>query len=102
MDRMFQQGGSISSRCSTRGTAQGHTQMADIPAITQGLRELPKGLPMMRGPGSLWSTVGHTGLIDKLLWPTKAPLCLHRATEQHQQVVSSVPMTSGAFLFKDA
>ena len=102
MDQMSQQGGSISSRCSTRGTAQGHTQMADTLAITQGLRELPKGLPTMRGPGSLWLTAGRTGPIDKPLWPTKAPLCLHGATEQHQQVVSSVPMTSGAFLFKDA
>ena len=62
---MCQRGGSVSSSHSTRGMAREHIQMADTLAITQGLRELPRGSHMTRGPGSLWSTAGPMGHIDK-------------------------------------
>ena len=77
MGLMCQQGDSVSSSSSSKSgaTTQEHTltghmlaRAVDTLATMLGLREPPRGLLMMRGPGSLWSMVG-------LMAPTNNPIC---------------------------
>lgn len=72
MEQMYHQGECLTSSNSSSSTwlmGRGRTLMGLTPAMdTQApiwaLRELPKGLRMMRGQGSLWSMAGHTAPID--------------------------------------